>query len=209
MSANPDLEDDDAGPRRRTGGRSARVMAAVAQAVMDELAESGIENFSIPKVAARAGVSSSSIYRRWPTKTDLITFAAARQTERSMPIPDLGSLRTDLLRLLHEVTKFVTDPASGALIAMAFGNRSAESGAVQDALWRLRSEQHLPIFERAVARGEIAPGMDTGELIERAIGPIYVRVFISRRPVTADFLERLVDNVLSGCLAAPARGRRR
>ena len=64
------------GPRRRTGGRSARVLDAVADAVLKELAESGIENFSIPAVAARAGVSSSSIYRRWPSKAALIAFSS-------------------------------------------------------------------------------------------------------------------------------------
>jgi AcrR family transcriptional regulator len=185
-----------AGPRRRTGGRSARVMAAVADAVMSELTESGLGDFSIPKVAARSGVSSSSIYRRWLTKADLITFAAARHAEEAIPIPDLGSLRADLLRILEEVVEFVRQPASQALFAIAFGPSSAESESVQNALWRLRTQRHQAIFDRALARGEIAPGTDTGEIIERAIGPIYVRSFLSRRPVTPDFLERIVASVL-------------
>lgn len=196
MSSTPETDIAATSPMRRTGGRSARVMSAVAQAVLDELASSGLGNFSVPKVAARAGVSDSSIYRRWLTKAELITFAAARHAEKVIPIPDLGSLRADLLCLAEEVVKFVEDPASHVLFLIAFGPKSPESVNVQDALWRLRTEQHLPIFERASARGEISPDIDAGEIIERLIGPIYIRTFISRRPITTDFLERLVDSVL-------------
>ena len=67
-------------PRRRTGGRSARVLEAVAHAALEELSESGIENFSIQSVAARAGVSSSSLYRRWSNRAALIAFACSRHT---------------------------------------------------------------------------------------------------------------------------------
>src|SRR3954463_758778 len=113
MSGNPLSAPDEAtpaAPKRRTGGRSAVVLQSVAQAVMAELAEAGIENFSVPKVAARAGVSSSSIYRRWPNKADLIVFAGSHHSEVVLPMPNLGSLRADLLRLVRDVAKFVKNP---------------------------------------------------------------------------------------------------
>jgi AcrR family transcriptional regulator len=173
-------------------------MAAVADAVVDELTEYGFAQFSIPRVASRSGISRSSIYRRWTTKAELIAFAAVRHAEEAIPIPDLGSLRADLLHLAEEVVAFVRQPASQALFTIAFGPITAESEAVQVAVWRQRTEHHRPIFERALARGEIASDTDTGEIIERLIGPIYIRTFMSRRAITRAFLQRLVESVLAG-----------
>ncbi len=190
--------DVQAEPRRRTGGRSARVLDAVANAVMEELAESGMEDFSIPRVAARAGVSSSSVYRRWPNKATLIAFAGDRMARKTIPIPDRGSLREDLLRLLQEVAETFRDPKSRALIAMAFSaSDSPEVQRAQTTYWKTRVEEQQPMFDRAIARGEIAPGTDTGEIIERVAGPLYFRFFISRLPLTPEFIERLVDTVLA------------
>jgi AcrR family transcriptional regulator len=212
MSENPVNRADEAGPsgpKRRTGGRSAAVLQSVAQAVMAELAESGIENFSVPKVAARAGVSSSSIYRRWPKKADLIVFAGAHHSEVVLPMPNLGSLRADLLRLVADVAKFVKTPQGQGFIAMAFGRETAGRSEVQDAFWRLRTARHQPMFARAIAKGELPPDADTGEIMERAIGPIYIRAFMTHQPITAEFLERVVDSALFDPEAVPRAARRK
>lgn len=197
------------GPRRRTGGRSARVLEAVANAALQELSESGIENFSLPAVANRAGVSSSSLYRRWPNKAALIAFACGRHTQATVPFPDCGSLRDDLIRVLQEVRDLVQDPKSRGMVAMAFSIRdSPEAERTQSTFWELRVEQQQAMFDRAVVRGEIDEGVDTGEIIERVVGPLYFRYFVSRRPVTDAFLHDLVDSVmrtLPGALTEPVK----
>jgi AcrR family transcriptional regulator len=185
-------------PKRRTGGRSARVMDAVAEAVLAQLATNGIENFSIPQVAARAGISNSSLYRRWPTKAALIAFAGSRNAQSSIAFPDRGSLREDLLYVMKEVARTFQDPRSRALIAMAFGSvDSPEVDRTQSTYWKSRVEQQQAMFDRALARGEINAATDTAEIIERAIGPLYFRYFVTRRPITTPFLKKLVDFVLA------------
>ena len=183
-------------PRRRTGGRSARVLEAVAGAALQELSESGIENFSLPAVAARAGVSSSSLYRRWPNKAALIAFACGRHTQNTVPFPDCGSLRDDLMRVLQEVSNLIQDPRSRGMLAMAFSIRnSPEAHLTQSRFWEMRVAQQQAMFDRAVERGELDGSVDTGDIIERVVGPLYFRYFVSRRPVTDDFLRGLVDSV--------------
>ena len=54
--------------RRRPGGRSSRVRAAVLGATLEALVQGGYEALSIAEVAARSGVHESTIYRRWGTK---------------------------------------------------------------------------------------------------------------------------------------------
>ena len=184
-------------PRRRTGGRSARVLDAVARAVLEELNESGIENFSIPQVATRAGVSNSSLYRRWPNKAALISFAGSRNSQATISFPDCGSLRKDLCHALAEALESFSDPSMRALIAMAFSSSDApELKQTLDTFWRLRIEQQREMFDRAIARGEITADADTSEIIERAVGPLYFRHFVTRRRITKKFIQDLVDAAL-------------
>lgn len=194
---NPQPEGGANEPRRRTGGRSARVLDAVAQAVLDELKESGIEDFSIPQVAARAGVSNSSLYRRWPNKAALISFAGSRNSQATIPFPDCGSLRKDLTQAITEVLQTFSDPSMRAVIAMAFGISDApELKQALDTFWQLRVEQQKEMFDRAIARGEIPADTDTNAIVERAVGPLYFRYFVTRRPITKKFLQELVDAAL-------------
>lgn len=205
-SENPKTMTEDSGLRRRTGGRSARVLDAVANAVIQELSESGIENFSIPRAAARAGISNSSMYRRWSNKAALIAFAGGRIARQSIPFPDCGSLREDLIRVLAEVSESFRDPSSRSMIGMAFSSSdSPEVQHTQSTFWKLRVEEQQAMFDRAIARGEIDEATDTGEIVERVIGPLFFRYFMSRRPVTSEFLQNLADSVLANLPVASAQ----
>ncbi len=82
-------------PRPRTGGRSARVRAAVLDATIALLRDEG-NDFGIPQVAARSGVHETSIYRRWGSREALIVDAVRTHIGEEIPIPDTGTLRGDL-----------------------------------------------------------------------------------------------------------------
>ena len=56
----------------RPGGRSARVQAAVHGATSALIAEHGRAAVTVPMIAARAGVTPSTIYRRWGELADLL-----------------------------------------------------------------------------------------------------------------------------------------
>ncbi len=61
--------------RARPGGRSARVVRDVLRAAFELFAERGYGGLSIEEVSARAGVNKTTVYRRWPTKIDLLRAA--------------------------------------------------------------------------------------------------------------------------------------
>src|SRR5579871_6243993 len=70
-------------PRRatagvRSGGRSARIVAAVLDAAIDALSRASYAAVSIEDVAAAAGVNKTTVYRRWPTRAALVGAALAR-----------------------------------------------------------------------------------------------------------------------------------
>jgi predicted nucleotidyltransferase len=61
----------------------------------------------------------------------------------------------------------------------------------QGTLWR-------PLFERAVARGEISEQTDIALLLEILLGVFYSRLFLLKEPIDETLPERIVDLVLSG-----------
>src|SRR4030095_5129663 len=58
--------------RVRVGGRSARVVADVLRTTLEVLGQEGYAGLRIDDVALRAGVNKTTIYRRWPTRADLV-----------------------------------------------------------------------------------------------------------------------------------------
>ncbi|MFI8490778.1 TetR/AcrR family transcriptional regulator [Streptomyces rubrogriseus] len=82
-------------PTKRPGGRSARVRAAVHGAAVALVAERGADQVTLPAVAERAGINSSTGYRRWGTLAPLLADVAQHRGESGAP-PLVGDLRTDL-----------------------------------------------------------------------------------------------------------------
>src|SRR5215470_18890932 len=93
------------GNRRRRG----KVLeAAIFEVVLQELAQAGYVDFSIERVAAGAGTSKPVIYRRWPTRARLV-YAALRANRPvvSFEAPDTGTVRGDLMVILHRVSEML------------------------------------------------------------------------------------------------------
>ncbi|MEI5134638.1 TetR-like C-terminal domain-containing protein [Streptomyces libani] len=64
---------------------------------------------------------------------------------------------------------------------------------------RIALEQ--PVFDRALARGELAPDTDTMLLVDLLAGAAWVRVVLRQLPLDKDFVSRAVGTVLNGALA--------
>src|SRR3954454_17804776 len=80
----------------RPGGRSERVRSSVLAAAQELLAEGGYDALRVEDVASRAGVHKTTVYRRWPTKADLVMAVVEGRSEERVPVPDTGSLEDDL-----------------------------------------------------------------------------------------------------------------
>jgi AcrR family transcriptional regulator len=159
--------------RRRPGGRSARVRAAVLQAAIDELAAGGYAAFSLDRVAARAGVHRTTLYRRWGSRDALVLDATLDRAERAVPIPDTGSTRGDLVAYAREVIANVSTPEMNAVVR-AFASEAARrpelaEGARQ--FWARRFALARDVVRRGVDRGDVAADVDADALLEAVLGP--------------------------------------
>src|SRR5947208_11503878 len=125
---------EERGPARRPGGRSARVRAAVHQAVTDLVGERGYGEFTVGDVAARAGVADTSVYRRWGTLEALLTDVVLTRLNARSPMPDTGSLAGDLHAYAAQVAREITGPDGLAVLRLtvALSNRGERGQRARD-----------------------------------------------------------------------------
>jgi AcrR family transcriptional regulator len=179
---------------RRPGGRTAEVTQRVHEAIVDLLVEGGVQACTFSAVAERAGIERSTLYRRFPDRWEAIIDALMEIAAKDI-LPDLGrSFVHDLRSILRKLRDALESPLGPAVLAVAIELQSG-SGAYPRAYFDRRMAQLGPMFEAAIARGELAPDVDCEALFTFAAGPIYFRKFIAARPIDDDFIDQVVDNV--------------
>lgn len=128
---------------RTTPGRprDPRVEGAVRVAVLDLLVSGGYEAVSFREVAQRAGVGQPTVYRRWPTKAELVEFAIFAVAEWTPP-PPTGNLEKDLRRLAAGVLDgLLTPPVHAALPGLILAYNDDPDGHT-----RLRAWAETPVL---------------------------------------------------------------
>jgi AcrR family transcriptional regulator len=173
-------------PEKRTGGRSAVVVAQVRSAVEDLVRERGAERVTIPLIAERAGVNPTSIYRRWGDLPTMLNDIATYRLDPDRPLPDTGSLRDDLIAWAGEIVAHYAKPVNAALLR---GGAASAGESESDCLRNRRAEAQV-----LASRSSSAFAAD--DLIELVIAPIIYRVVFLPWTLTPDLAERCVDRLL-------------
>jgi AcrR family transcriptional regulator len=198
--------------RIRIGGRSARIQSAVHQAVKKLAAHTCRDDFTIQQIAAEAGVTPSTIYRRWG---DLSSLLADVAVERLRPIADpedTGAVASDLRLFIEQFMEEMSSEVGRALIRDVFA--AGETPADQCAHF---THGHLTtIAERAKARGETA--FDINEVVDHVVAPIIYHILFGTKQPSLDYCHGLLSRLKSlppqlapidALPVAPRRGRRR
>ncbi|MGA7805096.1 TetR/AcrR family transcriptional regulator [Bradyrhizobium sp.] len=178
--------------RVRVGGRSARIQCAVHEAVRRLSATTDRDDLTVPQIAAEAGVTPSTIYRRWG---DLSALLADVAVERLRPIADpedTGAITSDLRAFIEQFMEEMSSPVGRALIRDVF-SPSQTAYPVQCACF---TQDHLAtIVARAKARGE-AP-FDIDEVTDHVVAPIIYHILYGDRELTPDYCRSLLDRIKS------------
>jgi AcrR family transcriptional regulator len=159
----------------------------------------GYGRLSFDQVAAAAGVAKTTVYRRWPTKTALVAAAVAPLYTNTLEVPDTGSVRGDLLALLHRGRDMMVG-RSGRILQMLVREADQHpelNQPLQEELHRRRRIYHQ-VLTRALARGELRAEVDLDLVSELLIGPCWLRTLVSPAPLPPDVVERIVAVVLDG-----------
>lgn len=193
--------------------RDPSVDGAILKATIELVAEVGFDRTTIDAVAARAGVSKPTIYRRWPEGKDQLVAAAVASCHQDMTAElDTGSLRGDLVA---SVDLFISGMRENAQLAAGLTQHLRESpqlaAVFREQLVPAKRQYIEAIVERAVERGEL-PAVPPAAMLVADIAPalIHTRALITGDALDRAFVNQLVDQVLIPALKAfePDGGRR-
>ncbi|HKA89351.1 MAG TPA: TetR/AcrR family transcriptional regulator [Haliangiales bacterium] len=184
----------------RPGGRSRRVVDEILRATAEELGTSGYAGLRIEEVAARSGVNKTTIYRRWPKKSDLVTATMLHLVADEAP-PDTGSLREDFLEAFRRAFAWKATPLGAGLMRMLQAERADPEfepvmKALRDDQWATRRK----MVARAIERGELPADVDVDTVIETVFGTVFGRMHRGE-PMDLEFAAKVIDLVLAGAAA--------
>jgi AcrR family transcriptional regulator len=197
-----------AAPKRKAHPlvRGEPVVQGVLTAALAELARVGYGALRIEDVAARAGVNKTTVYRRWPTKPELVRAALMSMAGDKIKEPNTGTLRGDLLEIARNMLRLSCSMEGQGIFRMmlAEGPGSELLGIAHSIKENFEAVPRA-VLEAAASRGEIALGADTLLLFDALAGAVHRRLFMEREKVDDALLERLVDLLLNGALSPTAR----
>jgi AcrR family transcriptional regulator len=168
----------------------------VLAAAFDELVETGAAATTIAGVARRSGVHETTIYRRWVTKENLFLEAMLDRSAQSIPTPDTGSIRDDLLAVVQAVITYLASPTG--LAALQVSLTADEHSEARRAFWAGRIDALRPVVERGIERGELRPDIDGRLLLETLIAPLHTRLLLTGGQMDGQLAGRIVELVLNG-----------
>jgi AcrR family transcriptional regulator len=188
-------------PAPRGRPRSEHSHRAILEAANEILEERGFVDLTMDEVAQRGGVSKATIYRWWPTKGMLVFEAFSANFLARQPLSDTGSLRGDLLAALRGWIRTVKGTVMGRTLVGLIAEVQRDPELAE--IWRDRfvtrvRAQHRLIVDRALARGELSPDVDTDVLLDLLFGSAYHRLLQSHLPLTDRFAQAVVDTLVAG-----------
>ena len=164
---------------------------------LELLQEHGYDRLTLDAVATTARASKATLYRRWPTKAELVLAAFVEGTRQVAVDPDTGTLRDDLLQLGESVCAHVSAHASTIRAVLVEVSRSAELDAImQEQFLDQRKALMTHVLARAVNRGEIEASAITEDLWDVLPGYLIYRSVLTGRAPSRRTVRDLVDNVL-------------
>jgi AcrR family transcriptional regulator len=165
--------------------RDPRVDAAILDATLRELADTGYARLSIDAVARRAGVSRPAVYRRWPSKAQLVHEAVFPDIAPSdLPIPHGTGFAADVRTMLEQAVSYLSRPEVLAAAPGLMAEFRTDPGLRQLMAARLEDQLRAGLARRveaAIAAGEAAPGTDAGLLLDVITGTVLFAL-LSRPP---------------------------
>jgi AcrR family transcriptional regulator len=181
--------------------RGEPVVRGVMEATMAELAGTGYNALRIEDVAARARVNKTTVYRRWPTKEELVRAALLSVTSGRFGPPETGSLRTDMLAMARNMVSVIGSCEGQGLFRLVLAaGPDSELMAIARSLKAAHEAVPRAVLEAAAARGELVPGVDAMLLVSALVATVKERLFTDREAVDESFLVRLVDLLLYGAM---------
>lgn len=174
----------------RPGGRSARIQHVVHQAVLELQLEIDPSQINVPCIAKRAGVTPSTIYRRWGNLATLLSDVALARLQPDCLPQDCGSFQADLYAWVEQYFEEYTSDVGRSLLVDIASDPDSEN---REQCYDLVSQQLDVIKNRAIQRNE--PYIDNQIIIELIVSPIIYMILFSKHDLKISYVETLLTRL--------------
>lgn len=163
--------------------------------------QSGISGVSIDEVSRVSGVSKTTIYRHWPSRSALLIDACSR-LGNAHQTPDTGTLHGDVQGLARNLAEQLQTAAWASVYPSIIdaAERDPEIAAMQSELHKGFMAPFHAIVERAKDRGEMPPDKPAADLIAGIVGPLFYRRWFSKEAIDDRFTEATIDAAIKTVL---------
>jgi AcrR family transcriptional regulator len=161
------------------------------------LQEHGYDRLTVDAVAAKARASKATVYRRWPSKAELVLAAFIEGIRQIAVPPETATLRGDLLRLGELICQQGQQHAGTIrAVLVEISRNPALNDVMQHEFVEERKALMNHILQQAVDRGEIDQAAINDELWDLLPHYLIFRSIIPGRPPTRHTVQTLVDDVI-------------
>jgi AcrR family transcriptional regulator len=185
----------------RTGGRSARVVDRVLTTTLRVLGEVGYGALRVDEVAERAAVNKTTIYRRWPVKSQLVA-AALQHYHVIVPPRDTGDLVHDLTQnFVESVSKFDVTLTRGLMRMIQLEQQDPELESILVGMRNSVLSARRVRLDLAVKRGELPRRTDVVLLIYMLSSSVHSQVVKLEQAPSPERIADIVAIIIAGARA--------
>jgi AcrR family transcriptional regulator len=176
--------------------RVMRSRATVLSATAELLFERGYAGTTVDEISRRCGVAKTTIYRHWPTRTDLLHDACSK-IGTPLDKPDTGNLRGDLEAILKQLAYLLRSEKWTSVLPSIIdaAERDPDMAAMYSNLQYGYSAVLGDVLFEAVRNGSLASDTDVPSLIAMLVGPLFYRRWFSREAISDEFAEHIIAQV--------------
>ena len=188
---------------RRGRPRSENARRSVLDAAAD-LALEGAAGAGIDAIAARAGVSRTTVYKWWPSAAAVLLEGLLERTHDTIESRPTETTREALGEYLARLVVLVRDTPAGALLrgltAASVADAAVGHALVDDWLAPRRAAV-VELLVQGVRRGEVREGLHYDCVIDVLFAPIYYRLMYEHEPLTDALSAEIMDVCWPGIAA--------
>jgi AcrR family transcriptional regulator len=162
-----------------------------------QLVNSGIAGVSVDEIAQSCGVSKTTIYRHWPSRSALLIDACS-SLGSAPEVPDTGTLQGDVRVLLTQLADQLQTANWSSVYPSIIdaAERDSDIAGMQAALHKAFMTPFEAVVERAKAKREIPSRRSTSDLIPALVGPLFYRRWFSKQKIDKRFIDGIIALVL-------------
>ncbi|NGO07274.1 TetR/AcrR family transcriptional regulator [Streptomyces sp. HC44] len=180
--------------------RGAVLERAILEAALDQLGTVGWNGLTMEGVAAGAQTGKAAVYRRWPSKEDLVVDALRAGLPSLEDAPDLGSVREELLDLCRRIREAMYSRSGFAVRSVLyecdFSMAERFHAVILEGVVEPGARLVQEVVRRGIARGEVRPDAANGYVFDAIPAMLMYRSKVCASEWNEQDLEEMVDQLM-------------